>query len=464
MPFRSKTQMRKFFADPELRPHARRWLKHTRDAGALPERVEKRASLSQTLGFLIRHVGVPALLGGTGSLLGGAGSLISSLAKMPREQRLEALRSGKDILLEVGLVGGELAGDVARAAKQEALKYVNARFPGGLLGAKVAGGAALALLGGLAARKAWKAFRRPPAVPQPAAAEIPAVPPATPGSPPVGVDPGGLSRLGGQASGLLRLRGMTPRGNAVLGGSLLAAGGLGAAGLGVLAGRLTAPHVEKEAAVIDTLMQNKVPIGAAAAALGTLIAAWKGRRAVGRLLGYGREAARGPGHLAMNVAGDALDDVGGRIGGAVGWTPQSRTGRQWLAGAAGAAGLGLAGGVAGFGFGLGRRLSGDGDRDRPKYASLAKEAFGFPLSQSSSSSLRPGIRTRRPASGTTQRSPPVRPGSPTRRSGIGVAASTPCGPNANPSSADVPSSRRRRIRSKQPAGISGGIRPKRRRC
>lgn len=42
MPFRSKAQLRKFFADPKLRKHAKKWLKHTKSVKRLPERKRKR--------------------------------------------------------------------------------------------------------------------------------------------------------------------------------------------------------------------------------------------------------------------------------------------------------------------------------------------------------------------------------------------------------------------------------------
>lgn len=42
MPFKSQAQRRKFFADPKLRKHARKWARHTPNVKSLPERVGKR--------------------------------------------------------------------------------------------------------------------------------------------------------------------------------------------------------------------------------------------------------------------------------------------------------------------------------------------------------------------------------------------------------------------------------------
>jgi hypothetical protein len=41
MPFKSKAQMRKFFADPRLRKFAKKWAKHTSNMKNLPKRKGK---------------------------------------------------------------------------------------------------------------------------------------------------------------------------------------------------------------------------------------------------------------------------------------------------------------------------------------------------------------------------------------------------------------------------------------
>lgn len=47
MPFRSKAQQRKFFADPKLRKHAKKWARHTKSMKALPERKRSRKRRSR---------------------------------------------------------------------------------------------------------------------------------------------------------------------------------------------------------------------------------------------------------------------------------------------------------------------------------------------------------------------------------------------------------------------------------
>jgi hypothetical protein len=42
MPFKSKAQMRKFFADSKLRKHAKKWAQHTKNIKSLPERKRKK--------------------------------------------------------------------------------------------------------------------------------------------------------------------------------------------------------------------------------------------------------------------------------------------------------------------------------------------------------------------------------------------------------------------------------------
>jgi hypothetical protein len=41
MPFKSLAQMRKFFADPRLRKHAKKWAAHTPNIKRLPKRKGK---------------------------------------------------------------------------------------------------------------------------------------------------------------------------------------------------------------------------------------------------------------------------------------------------------------------------------------------------------------------------------------------------------------------------------------
>jgi hypothetical protein len=42
MPFKSRAQLRKFFADPKLRKHAKKWARHTKNIKRLPNRKRKK--------------------------------------------------------------------------------------------------------------------------------------------------------------------------------------------------------------------------------------------------------------------------------------------------------------------------------------------------------------------------------------------------------------------------------------